>query len=205
MSAALIAIAAAVAPAGGGGGGGFSHNFTLGSNGDPLSGYGGWTPTSEWTIDDGGGTVTPGMKRNSGSGETATTKDAGFFNGTFSMAIEVDVSASVPFPALYIRYVDANNWVRLVGSQSTATWHLQDMRSGSTGAPGFDYNTAVAFTPGNVYSVDVVASGTSLQAKVGGVNAGTAQTQSSLTSATRAGFGINGLPGVFFRSIAAAP
>lgn len=182
---------------------GFTEDFTTGANADPLSGYSGWSPTTSWALDDNLGSTTRGMKYTGGS-ESFTTKDSTLANGTFTLGFGETVGDSIGYPSLVCRYTDDNNWIRLVGDFVSNTWKLQVYASGSL---TLNYDTLVAYTAGP-YTVQIVASGTSLQAKVATgtgtpSNAGSAQTSSDNTSATRVGMSVNGTRGVYFNTISA--
>ena len=171
--------------------GGFSVDFTTGTNGDPLSGYAGsWGNTTGWALDDNSGTFTRGMRYTGGS-YSVPYRNSSLADGTFTATIHTDGFSTSDYTALVCRMNSSGaGGVYLLASNSTNTFHLQSNDPAGIGAP-LDYDTGVSFTPGNTYQFQVVASGSSIQAKVGGTNAGTAQTDSYNTSGTYVGMGVN--------------
>jgi hypothetical protein len=184
--------------------GGFSEDFTLGSNGDPLSGYAGsWQEfNGPFELYDYVGTKPRGMAHEHASFSTAW-RDSSLFDGTFSATIR-------PQPVSYANLgarMDStgDNGVFLVADDASATWKIQIYDT--SGVLQTNYNTTVAFSNDTSYDIELVLSGTSVIGKVGGVQVGVTQTDSwSVGAQTYVGFGTNGSGafGATFESISAA-
>ncbi len=172
------------------GAGGFSHNFTLLSNGNPLSGVsGGWSNTANVTADDNVGTYTRGMQY-SGTGYNTAYRNSSLANGTYAMRLHAS-TGSIYYAALFARMTAGGlGGVILMAHSGSGTWKIQIYDNTST--LQLDYDTTVAWADNTTYDMSLVLSGSSVIGKIGGVQVGATQTDSWQTSYTYVGFGYNG-------------
>ncbi len=170
--------------------GGFSHNFALLSNGNPLSGVsGGWSNTANVTADDNVGTYTRGMQY-SGTGYNTAYRDSSLANGTYAMRLHAS-SGSVYYVALFARMTAGGaGGVILMAHSGSGTWKIQIYDNANT--LQLDYDTTVAWADNTTYNMSLVLSGSSVIAKIAGVQIGATQTDSWVAANTRVGFGYNG-------------
>lgn len=174
-----------------GGGAGFSVDFTLGANGDPLSGYPGpWSGTTNITLWDNSGSYTRGMHSTNAS-FTNSSRDSTLWNGTFTSRIRT-ATTNTDFSNMACRLTSGGNGgIIFVAHSSSLTWRIQIYDTGNT--LQLDYDTTVAFTPGNVHDRKIVASGSSVTGYINGVQVGVTQTDSwNPVTSTYVSFGING-------------